>query len=57
MIGIQHYLVVSALLFVTGSSDDHGADTGHRIGCNSTSDAAYDALLAQVTSDVRPLAG
>ena len=30
-------------LFVTGSSDDHGALTGHRLGGELTDEAAYDA--------------
>jgi predicted metal-dependent phosphoesterase TrpH len=34
-------------LFVTGSSDDHGELTGHRLGSESTSPEAYDALLSQ----------
>jgi 3',5'-nucleoside bisphosphate phosphatase len=33
-------------LFVTGSSDDHGELTGHRIGCETTAPAAYEALCA-----------
>jgi predicted metal-dependent phosphoesterase TrpH len=33
-------------LFVTGSSDDHGELTGHRLGCETTSAAALEALLA-----------
>jgi predicted metal-dependent phosphoesterase TrpH len=44
-------------LFVTGSSDDHGEITGRRIGCESTGDAAYEALLAQVVSGLAPLSG
>jgi predicted metal-dependent phosphoesterase TrpH len=36
-------------LFVTGSSDDHGGTTGHRIGCETTSESAYAELLAQAT--------
>lgn len=33
-------------LFVTGSSDDHGELTGHRLGCETTSPGALEALLA-----------
>jgi hypothetical protein len=36
-------------LIVTGSSDDHGALTGHRIGCETTAGPAYDALVASAT--------
>lgn len=36
-------------VFVTGSSDDHGDITGHRIGCETTSVEAYEQLLAQAT--------
>ncbi|WP_157253068.1 PHP domain-containing protein [Nonomuraea typhae] len=32
-------------LVVTGSSDDHGELTGHRLGCETTSPDAYEALL------------
>lgn len=32
-------------LVVTGSSDDHGEGTGHRLGCETTSPAAYQELL------------
>lgn len=32
-------------LVVTGGSDDHGSLTSHRIGCETTSPAAYDELL------------
>jgi 3',5'-nucleoside bisphosphate phosphatase len=32
---------------VTGSSDDHGELTGHRLGCETTSRAAYEALIGQ----------
>ncbi|MCU1677406.1 MAG: hypothetical protein JWM93_2164, partial [Frankiales bacterium] len=43
-------------LFVTGSSDDHGEITGHRIGCETTEMAAYERLLEQATG-VRPFVG
>lgn len=33
-------------LFVTGASDDHGEPTGHRLGAETTSPEAYEALLA-----------
>ncbi len=36
-------------LFVTGSSDDHGASTGHRIGCETTTEGAYRDLLSQAS--------
>ncbi|MDN3352713.1 PHP domain-containing protein [Actinomadura sp. DC4] len=36
-------------LFVTGSSDDHGELTGHRLGVESTAPEAYDALRSQAT--------
>ncbi|GHC76474.1 phosphatase [Nocardiopsis terrae] len=34
---------------VTGSSDDHGALTGHRMGCRTTSPEAFDELIAPAT--------
>lgn len=36
-------------LFVTGSSDDHGEATGYRIGCESTSPEAFEALREAAT--------
>ncbi|WP_067482738.1 PHP domain-containing protein [Actinomadura hibisca] len=33
-------------LVTTGSSDDHGALTGDRLGCETTDPAAYEALVA-----------
>jgi predicted metal-dependent phosphoesterase TrpH len=33
-------------LLVTGSSDDHGELTGHRLGCETTSPDTYAALVA-----------
>jgi predicted metal-dependent phosphoesterase TrpH len=36
-------------LVVTGSSDDHGTLTGRRIGCETTSVAAYEAIVAAAT--------
>jgi predicted metal-dependent phosphoesterase TrpH len=32
-------------LVITGSSDDHGELTGHRLGCETTSRDAFEALL------------
>ncbi len=42
-------------LFVTGSSDDHGATTGYRIGCEVTAPEVYETLVAQA-SGVSPIA-
>ena len=36
-------------VFVTGSSDDHGDITGHRIGCETTSLDAFEDLVSQAT--------
>ncbi len=36
-------------LVVTGSSDDHGEITGHRLGCETTDPAAYERLVAAAT--------
>ncbi|MCO5971989.1 PHP domain-containing protein [Actinoallomurus soli] len=36
-------------LFTTGASDDHGALTGHRLGAETTTPEAYEALLSQAT--------
>lgn len=36
-------------MFVTGASDDHGELTGHRLGAESTSVEAYEALRSQAT--------
>jgi predicted metal-dependent phosphoesterase TrpH len=36
-------------LLATGGSDDHGSLTGHRIGCETTAEDAYEALLARAT--------
>lgn len=41
---------------VTGSSDDHGALTGHRLGCRTTDPDALAALLAPATG-AAPLTG
>jgi predicted metal-dependent phosphoesterase TrpH len=40
-------LAESLQLLATGSSDDHGSFTGDRIGCETTSPAAYEALVAR----------
>ena len=34
---------------VTGSSDDHGALTGHRLGCRTTAPEAFEELVAPAT--------
>lgn len=34
-------------LVPTGSSDDHGSLTGHRLGCETTAADAYESLVAQ----------
>jgi predicted metal-dependent phosphoesterase TrpH len=36
-------------LVMTGSSDDHGSLTGHRLGCETTSEPAYDAIVDTAT--------
>ncbi|MEW9554513.1 PHP domain-containing protein [Nonomuraea sp. NPDC050783] len=36
-------------LAVTGSSDDHGELTGHRLGCETTAPEVYERLLAEAT--------
>ncbi|MEZ7130324.1 PHP domain-containing protein [Nonomuraea sp. AD125B] len=36
-------------LAVTGSSDDHGELTGHRLGCETTDPEVYERLLAEAT--------
>ena len=43
-------------LLVTGSSDDHGDLTGHRLGCESTAADTYDALVAAATG-MSPIQG
>ncbi|HEX4814077.1 MAG TPA: PHP domain-containing protein [Nonomuraea sp.] len=37
-------------LAVTGSSDDHGDLTGHRLGCETTAPDVYERLLAEATA-------
>ncbi|MBE1534339.1 PHP domain-containing protein [Actinomadura algeriensis] len=41
-------------LVVTGSSDDHGAPTGDRIGAETTAPAAYEAVLDAARGVVPP---
>lgn len=36
-------------LLVTGSSDDHGEPTGHRLGCETTAGETYESLVAVAT--------
>jgi predicted metal-dependent phosphoesterase TrpH len=36
-------------LLVTGSSDDHGSITGHRLGCETTAPGVWDALRERAT--------
>lgn len=36
-------------LAVTGSSDDHGVLTGHRLGCETTAPETYERLVAQAS--------
>ncbi|MFC0037603.1 PHP domain-containing protein [Actinomadura rayongensis] len=42
-------------LVVTGSSDDHGAMTGDRLGAETTDPAAYAALVAATSGAVTPV--
>lgn len=39
-------------LVATGGSDDHGALTGYRIGCESTPPQAYEQLAEQASGTV-----
>lgn len=41
-------------LATTGSSDDHGSLTGHRLGCHTTAPEAYERLVAEATG-ARPI--
>jgi 3',5'-nucleoside bisphosphate phosphatase len=41
-------LAASLDLVPTGGSDDHGSLTGHRIGCETTSEEAYERLLSRM---------
>ncbi len=43
-------------LIQLGSSDDHGSLTGHRMGCETTSPASYQRLLARATG-AKPVLG
>ncbi|HZG93206.1 MAG TPA: PHP domain-containing protein [Mycobacteriales bacterium] len=42
-------LASSLGLAVTGSSDDHGTITGHRLGCETTRTEVWESLVAQAT--------
>ncbi|MFC3997188.1 PHP domain-containing protein [Nocardiopsis sediminis] len=44
-------------LVVTGSSDDHGDLTGHRLGCRTTAPEAYERLMAPATGAAPITAG
>ena len=44
LIALAHDLGLAA----TGGSDDHGSLTGHRLGCETTSAAAYEDLLSRI---------
>jgi 3',5'-nucleoside bisphosphate phosphatase len=43
-------------LVASGGSDDHGALTGHRLGCETIEPAAFERLMAQATGP-EPAAG
>ncbi len=43
-------------LAVTGSSDDHGTITGHRLGCETTDPSVWEALASAATG-ATPIAG
>ncbi|MBB6173276.1 hypothetical protein HNR23_003336 [Nocardiopsis mwathae] len=47
----EHWRAVAGRLglVVTGSSDDHGELTGHRLGARTTDPAAYEELVAPAT--------
>jgi predicted metal-dependent phosphoesterase TrpH len=45
-------LAASLGLLVTGSSDDHGALTGYRLGCETTDAAVWEALRSRATGAV-----
>jgi predicted metal-dependent phosphoesterase TrpH len=45
-------LAASLGLLVTGSSDDHGALTGYRLGCETTDVAVWEALRSRATGAV-----
>ncbi|MEV5709468.1 PHP domain-containing protein [Actinoallomurus sp. NPDC052274] len=42
-------LAADLRLFTTGASDDHGTLTGHRLGAETTTPEAYEALLSEAT--------
>ena len=44
-------------LVATGGSDDHGSLTGHRIGCETVSADAYQALISRATGPGRQAVG
>ena len=44
-------------LVATGGSDDHGSLTGYRIGCETVSADAYQALISRATGPGRQAAG
>ncbi|PRY01977.1 hypothetical protein CLV72_101575 [Allonocardiopsis opalescens] len=46
----------SLSIVATGSSDDHGSLTGHRLGCETTDPDALEALIAGASGAV-PLTG
>lgn len=50
-------LASSLGLQATGSSDDHGAITGHRLGCETTPPEVWDALRAAATGRQPIVAG
>lgn len=43
-------------LVVTGSSDDHGELSGHRLGCETTSPESFETLMAPATG-AKPIVG
>jgi hypothetical protein len=43
-------------LAVTGSSDDHGDLTGHRLGCETTAPEVYERITATATGSL-PVTG
>ncbi|MEV5747485.1 PHP domain-containing protein [Actinoallomurus sp. NPDC052308] len=43
-------LAADLRLFTTGASDDHGTLTGHRLGAETTTPEAYEALLSEATA-------
>ncbi|WP_214102726.1 PHP domain-containing protein [Acrocarpospora catenulata] len=51
-----HALATDLNLLTTGSSDDHGTLTGHRLGRETTAPAQYERLISQATA-ARPISG